>query len=87
MLAQNITLTPYSHIFEDPKDWIICQGGHSKKVTIGKDAYIGMGVCILYSGDIGDGAVVGSGAVVVKPIPPYTVAVGNPAKVIRKRSE
>ena len=87
LLAQNITLTPYSHIFEDPKDWIIRQGGHSKKVTIGKDAYIGMGVCILYSGDIGDGAVVGSGAVVVKPIPPYTVAVGNPAKVIRKRSE
>ena len=85
LLAQNITITPYSHIFEDPNDYIINQGGHSKKVTIGKDSYLGMNVCVLYSADIGDGSVIGSGSVVVKPIPPYSVAVGNPAKVIRKR--
>lgn len=85
LLAQNITITPYSHIFEDPNDYIINQGGHSKKVTIGKDSYLGMNVCVLYSADIGDGSVIGSGSVVVKPIPPYYVAVGNPAKVIRKR--
>lgn len=85
LLAQNITITPYSHIFEDPDDYIINQGGHSKKVTIGKDSYLGMNVCVLYSADIGDGSVIGSGSVVVKPIPPYSVAVGNPAKVIRKR--
>ena len=85
LLAQNITLTPYSHIFEDPDTLIIRQGGHSKKVTLGRDCYIGMGVDIMYSGDIGEGAVVGAGSVVVKPIPPYSVAVGNPAKVIKKR--
>lgn len=85
LLAQNITITPYSHIFEDPDDYIINQGGHSRKVTIGKDSYLGMNVCVLYSADIGDGSVIGSGSVVVKPIPPYSVAVGNPAKVIRKR--
>lgn len=85
LFAQNITLTPYSHIFEDPNRIIFSQGGHSKKVTIGRDVYVGMGVCILYSGDIGEGSVIGSGAVVVKPIPPYSVAVGNPARVIRKR--
>lgn len=85
LLAQNITITPYSHIFEDPNDYIINQGGHSRKVTIGKDSYLGMNVCVLYSADIGDGSVIGSGSVVVKPIPPYSVAVGNPAKVIRKR--
>lgn len=85
LLAQNITITPYSHIFDDPNDIIWNQGGHSKKVTIGKDCYIGMGVCIMYSGDIGDGSVIGSGALVVKPIPPYSVAVGVPAKVIKSR--
>ena len=85
LLAQNITLTPYSHIFEDPNNFIINQGGQTKKVTIGRDVYVGMGVCIMYSGDIGDGSVIGAGSVVVKPIPPYCVAVGNPARVIRMR--
>lgn len=87
LMAQNITLTPYSHIFDDPDANIITQGGHSKKVTIGRDAYIGMGVTVLYSGDIGAGSVVAAGAVVVKPIPPYSVAVGCPAKVIKKREK
>ena len=87
LLAQNISLTPYSHIFEDPDRPIIAQGGHSRKVTIGRDSYIGMNVTILYSADIGEGSVVGSGAVVVKPLEPYSVAVGNPARVIRKRGE
>ena len=85
LMAQNITLTPYSHIFSDPSIDIREHGGHMKKVVRGRDSYIGMGVCIMYTGDIGEGSVVGSGAVVVKPIPPYSVAVGNPAKVIKER--
>lgn len=85
LLAQNITLTPYSHIFDDPNDIIWNQGGHMQKVTIGQDCYIGMGVCIMYSGSIGDGSVIGAGSTVVKPIPPYSVAVGTPAKVIKER--
>ena len=56
-----------------------------RKVTIGRDSYVGMRVTILYTGDIGEGSVIGSGSVVVKPIPPYSVAVGNPARVIKKR--
>lgn len=87
LLAQNITITPYSHIFEDPSANIITQGGHSEKVTIGRDSYLGMNVCVLYSADIGEGSVIGSGAVVVKPLPPLSVAVGNPARIIRKRGD
>lgn len=85
LLAQNIQLTPYSHIFDDPNSIIYSQGGHCKKVTIGRDVYIGMRAAIMYSGDIGEGSVIGSGSVVVKPIPPYSVAVGCPAKVIKER--
>lgn len=85
LLAQNITLTPYSHIFDDPNAIIYSQGGHCEKVTIGKDVYIGMRAAVMYSGNIGDGSVIGAGSVVVKPIPPYSIAVGCPAKVIKER--
>ncbi len=85
LLAQNITITPYSHIFDDPYTEIRNQGGHTRKVTIERDSYLGMNVCVLYSADIGEGSVVGSGSVVVKSLPPFSVAVGNPAKVIRNR--
>ena len=87
LLAQNITITPYSHISDDCNRKIIEQGGHSRKVTIEKDCYIGMGCCILYGADIHEGSVVGSGSVVVRSIPPYSIAVGVPAKVIKKRGE
>ncbi len=85
LLAQNITIVPFSHIHADPNDYICRQGGHCEKVTIGPDVYIGMGVCVLYSGSIGQGSVIGYGAVVVRPIPEYSVAVGVPAKVIKTR--
>ena len=85
LLAQNITSTPYSHQYRDPNRNIIDQGGFTRKITIGRDSYVGMGVCIMYSADVGEGSVVGSGSVVVKSIPPYSIAVGNPAKVIKER--
>lgn len=85
LLAQNITITPYSHKFEDPSKIIYSQGGFSKKVIIGRDCYLGMSVSVVYSADIGEGSVIGAASVVVKSIPPYSVAVGVPAKVIRKR--
>lgn len=85
LLAQGINLTPYSHIFDNPDEIIYSQGGHCEKVTIGRDVYIGMGCKIMYSGNIGEGSVIGCGSTVVKPIPPYSVAVGTPAKVIKER--
>lgn len=85
LLAQNITITPYSHIFEDADIEIIKQGGHTRKVSIGRDCYLGMHACVLYSADIGEGSIIGSGSVVVKTVPPYSVAVGNPARIIRSR--
>lgn len=54
-------------------------------VIIGNDVWIGWEATILSGVTIGDGAVVGAGAVVAKDIPPYAIAVGNPAQVVRKR--
>ena len=53
--------------------------------VIGNDVWIGEGATILPGVHVGDGAIIGKGAVVGSDIPPYCVAVGNPAKVVRKR--
>jgi len=54
-------------------------------IVIGNDVWLGYGVTIMPGIKIGDGAIVGSKAVVSSNIPPYSIAVGNPAKVIRVR--
>lgn len=54
-------------------------------ISVGNDVWIGGGVLILDGVRIGDGAIIGAGAVVTKDIPPYAVAVGVPAKVIKYR--
>lgn len=54
-------------------------------ITIGHDVFIGANVTVLDGVTIGNGAVIGAGAVVVSDIPPYAVAVGVPAKVVKYR--
>lgn len=56
-----------------------------KNVHIGNDVWIGSRVLVLGGISIGDGAIVGAGAVVTKDVPPYTIVGGVPAKVIRNR--
>lgn len=57
-----------------------------KAVTIGQDCWIGSGAKILAGVTIGNGAVIGANAVVTKDIPPFAIAVGVPAKVIKFRN-
>lgn len=57
---------------------------HAKPVTIGNDCWIGGGAIICPGVTIGNGCVIGAGAVVTKNIPDNSMAVGNPAKVIKK---
>ena len=59
--------------------------GEKNCVVIGNDVWIGYGVTILSGVTIGDGAIIGAGALVNKDIPPYAIAVGIPAKVIKYR--
>ena len=55
-----------------------------KPITIGEFSWIGEKVVILPGVDIGKWSIIGAGSVVTKSIPPYSMAVGNPARVIKK---
>ena len=53
--------------------------------VIGNDVWIGQNVTFLPGVHVGDGCIIGANAVVASDIPPYSIVVGNPARVIRKR--
>lgn len=55
---------------------------YARPITVGNDVWIGANVCVLPGVTIGDDCVIGAGSVVVKDIPPHSVAVGNPCKVV-----
>ena len=55
------------------------------KTIIGNDVWVGYGATILRGVNIGNGAIIGAGAVVTKDVPPYAVVAGVPAKIIRFR--
>lgn len=81
---------PYSMVHTanhetDPSKPLQEQGHIKQPVSIGNDVWIAMGVMILPGVTIGDGVIVGAGSVVTKDLPPYTLAVGNPCKVIKQR--
>lgn len=59
------------------------QKGRKTMVTIGRDCWIGAS-CVVMA-DVGEGSIVAAGSVVSSPIPPFSIAAGNPAKVIRQR--
>lgn len=60
---------------------VFCRGN----IKIGNDVWIGMNATIMDNVVIGDGAVIGASSVVSSDVPPYAIAVGNPAKVIKYR--
>lgn len=56
-----------------------------ERVKIGHDVWIGRSAIVLPGVAVGDGAVIGAGAVVTKSVPPYSVVAGNPARLVRYR--
>jgi virginiamycin A acetyltransferase len=71
------------HSFSDLSTPIQQQGGTYTKVSIGKDCWIGNGALVF--ANIGDHSIIGAGSVVTKDIPAYSIAVGNPVRILRSR--
>ncbi len=84
-IAPQAALIAMNHRFDDAKVPIRTQGIDAKGISIGNDVWIGLGAKVTDGVTIGDGAVIGAGAIVTKDIPPYSVAVGVPARVVSKR--
>lgn len=73
------------HSHDDPDTPIIHQARVSKGIVVEDGAWIGIGAKILDGVTIGENSIVGAGAVVSKDVPPWTVALGNPARIVEKR--
>jgi len=86
MIAPHCAFTPYRHGFADTRrpmrEQLLTSRGDA---VIEDDVWLGVNVCVMDGVTIGKGAIVGAGAVVTNDIPPYAIAGGIPAHVIRFR--
>lgn len=86
LVSSNVAIVGKDHPFGDPARTVYTQPRcDDSAVRIGSDVLIGFGTIIVGSVTIGDGCIVGAGAVVVRDLPPYSICVGNPARPIRRR--
>ncbi|NET00727.1 MAG: acyltransferase [Sphaerospermopsis sp. SIO1G1] len=86
MIASHSGIYANNHNFADLSRPIKDQGTTCKGIVIEDDCWLGHGVTVLDGVTIGTGSVIGAGAVVNKNIPPYSIAVGIPAKVVKSRN-
>jgi acetyltransferase-like isoleucine patch superfamily enzyme len=91
-IGRHVMIAPYCGFFTyqhqvDDLSQPMCRAGLISKgdIVIEDDVWLGMGVKVMDGVRIGRGAVVGAGAVVTKDIPPHSIALGVPARVIRRR--
>lgn len=84
LIASRVYITDHDHDFSNPLEQM---RSHRRllvaPVIIHDNAWLGEGVMILKGVEIGANSVIGAGSVVTKPVPANSVAVGNPARVIR----
>lgn len=87
---KSLSTYPFPLFFEewglDKKD-VTKSWDNKGDIIIGNDVWIGYEAVILSGVTIGDGAIIGTRALVTKDVPPYTIVGGMPAKIIRKRFE
>lgn len=84
MLAQNIVVSALNHNYHDVNISPSLQKIKCKPIKICDRVWIGANAVITAGVTLGKHSIIGAGSVVTKDIPAYSVAVGNPAKVIKK---
>ena len=82
-----VQIVAVNHVYQDPKRPIREQGITAQGIVIEDDVWIGAGATIVDGVTVGQGSVIGAGAVVTSNMPPFSIAVGTPAKPIRDRRE
>lgn len=82
-IADNVFIGPNATFTNDPMPRSQIYPEQFKGITICKHASIGANATLLPGIVIGEGAMVGAGAVVTKNVPPHSIVAGNPAKIIR----
>lgn len=88
LLGSAVHIYVNNHDFRDPSVPVIDQGHcPPRPVVVERGAWVGAGAIILPGVSIGRNSVIGAGAIVTKDVPPFSVAVGNPARVIKTLSE
>lgn len=85
LIASHVLISSENHGMDPESDIpFMDQPLSSNPVSIADGCWIGENVCILPGVTIGKKCIVGAGSVVTKSIPDYSIAVGNPARVIKK---
>ncbi len=85
-IGNDVALGPHVKIFTATHDYSTYDlKDVAESVRVEDNAWVGGGSIILPGVTIGRGAVIGAGSVVTKDVPPFSVAVGNPARVVRTR--
>ncbi len=87
LFAPRVQVLAVDHVMSDPARPIMDQGITARGITIEDGCWIGAGAIVLDGVTIGRGSCVGAGAVVTQSIPPHSLAVGVPARVIRNLLE
>ncbi|MFZ9397605.1 MAG: DapH/DapD/GlmU-related protein [Ilumatobacteraceae bacterium] len=82
--GHNVYITDQNHGYEDVDRPISVQTMPEKPVRIGKGSWLGYGTVVLPGSDIGEHVVIGANSVVTGAIPSFSVAVGSPARVVRR---
>jgi acetyltransferase-like isoleucine patch superfamily enzyme len=83
-LAQNVVMSGLNHSYQDVNLPISMQPVATKPIVIMDETWVGANVFVAAGVTIGKHCVVAGGSVVTKDIPDYSVAAGNPARIIRK---
>lgn len=86
MMGPDVVVLTHTHCYDRLDIPMARQGSFTKPVTIGNDVWIGMRAIIMPGVKIGNGVIIGAGAVVTKDVPDYAVVGGVPAKIIRYRN-
>jgi hypothetical protein len=97
MLSLNVLMTSGTHYYDlkphllirdqdrsVSEDVTLC-AQHSRPIVVGEDCWLGMNSAVMPGVNLGRGCVIGTNAVVTHDLPPYSVAVGAPAQIIKQR--